>query len=133
MKYLLLLYGDEPAERELTAEERRSIVREHMRFHATLTDRGALVQGEPLDGREGACTVRLETGGGRLVTDGPFAETKEQLGSFYVVECANRDVAVAIAHDLKLPIRYVGVGEAIDDLVPFSPQEYVDAVFREKW
>ena len=46
---------------------------------------------------------------------------------------AKGGVAVAIAHDLKLPIRYVGVGEAIDDLVPFSVDEYVDGLFEEKW
>ena len=46
---------------------------------------------------------------------------------------AKGGIAVAIAHDLKLPIRYVGVGEAVDDLLPFSPQEYVDAIFQEKW
>jgi fused signal recognition particle receptor len=46
---------------------------------------------------------------------------------------AKGGIAVAIAHDLKLPIRYVGVGEGIEDLVPFSAQEYVDALFREKW
>ena len=46
---------------------------------------------------------------------------------------AKGGVAVAIANDLKLPIQYVGVGEGIDDLIPFSPQEYVDALFTEKW
>jgi hypothetical protein len=46
---------------------------------------------------------------------------------------AKGGVAVAIANDLKLPIRYVGVGEGIDDLIPFSAQEYVDALFQEKW
>ena len=46
---------------------------------------------------------------------------------------AKGGIAVAIAHDLKLPIRYVGVGEAIDDLIPFSPEEYVNALFEEKW
>jgi fused signal recognition particle receptor len=46
---------------------------------------------------------------------------------------AKGGIAVAIAHDLKLPIRYVGVGEGIDDLVPFSAEEYVDALFEEKW
>jgi fused signal recognition particle receptor len=46
---------------------------------------------------------------------------------------AKGGVAVSIAHDLKLPIRYVGVGEGIDDLIPFSSQEYVDALFQEKW
>ena len=46
---------------------------------------------------------------------------------------AKGGVAVAIAHDLKLPIQYVGVGEGIDDLIPFSPGEYVDALFTAKW
>jgi fused signal recognition particle receptor len=46
---------------------------------------------------------------------------------------AKGGVAVAIAHDLKLPIQYVGVGEGIDDLIPFSPGEYVDALFQAKW
>jgi len=46
---------------------------------------------------------------------------------------AKGGVAVAIAHDLKLPIRYVGVGEGVDDLLPFSPREYVDAIFQDKW
>jgi fused signal recognition particle receptor len=46
---------------------------------------------------------------------------------------AKGGIAVAIAHDLKLPIRYVGVGEGIDDLIPFSPEDYVNALFEEKW
>ena len=46
---------------------------------------------------------------------------------------AKGGIAVAIAHELKLPIRYVGVGEGIDDLIPFSAQEYVDALFQDKW
>jgi fused signal recognition particle receptor len=46
---------------------------------------------------------------------------------------AKGGIAVAIAHDLKLPIQYVGVGEGIDDLIPFSPDDYVDALFQAKW
>ena len=46
---------------------------------------------------------------------------------------AKGGIAVAIAHDLKLPICYVGVGEGIEDLIPFSPEEYVEALFEEKW
>ena len=46
---------------------------------------------------------------------------------------AKGGVAVAIAHDLKLPIKYVGIGEGIDDLIPFSSKDYVDALFQEKW
>jgi fused signal recognition particle receptor len=46
---------------------------------------------------------------------------------------AKGGIAVAIANDLKIPIRYVGVGEGIDDLIPFAPEEYVEALFEEKW
>jgi fused signal recognition particle receptor len=46
---------------------------------------------------------------------------------------AKGGVGVAIAHDLKLPIRYVGVGEGIDDLIPFDPAQYVDALFSDPW
>ena len=46
---------------------------------------------------------------------------------------AKGGIAIAIAHDLNLPIRYVGVGEGVDDLLPFSPADYVDALFTEKW
>ena len=46
---------------------------------------------------------------------------------------AKGGIAVAIAHELKLPIRYVGVGEGIDDLIPFSAEDYVDALFQDKW
>jgi fused signal recognition particle receptor len=46
---------------------------------------------------------------------------------------AKGGVAVAIAHDLKLPIRYVGIGEGIDDLIPFSADDYVAALFQDKW
>jgi fused signal recognition particle receptor len=46
---------------------------------------------------------------------------------------AKGGIAVAIAHDLNVPIRYVGVGEGVDDLLPFTPKDYVDAIFQEKW
>ena len=46
---------------------------------------------------------------------------------------AKGGVAVAISNELKLPIRYVGVGEGIDDLVQFDAREYVDGLFEEKW
>jgi fused signal recognition particle receptor len=46
---------------------------------------------------------------------------------------AKGGIAIAIAHDLKLPIRYVGVGESVDDLLPFSPRDYVAAIFQERW
>ena len=102
MNYLLLLYGDPDAEAALSPEERRAIVDAHMRFHASLRERGVLVRGEPLAGRSGVFTTRARDNGRLLVTDGPFAETKEQLGSYYVVECTTRDEAEAIAGEVPL-------------------------------
>ena len=60
-----------------------------------LRERGVFVVGEALEGRESAAVVR--PGEKPFVTDGPFAETKEALGGFYVVECASRDEALELA------------------------------------
>jgi hypothetical protein len=100
LKYLLLLYGDPSAEAALSTDERRAIVDEHIRFHSGLRERGALVQGEPLADRSGAFTVRRDPDAQNLVTDGPFIETKEQIGSFYLIECADRTEALAIASEV---------------------------------
>ena len=100
MKYLLLLYGDAEAEAALTPEERRETVEAHLRFHSGLRQRGALVRGEPLNGRDEAFTLRPGRAGRPIVTDGPFAETKEQLGSYYVVECEDRAEAETIASQI---------------------------------
>jgi hypothetical protein len=100
MRYLLLLHGDAVAEAALGPDERRAIVGEHLAFQRRLEDRGRLVRGEPLAGAEGAFAVRLQGDGTRLVTDGPFAETKEHLGSYYVIECDGRDDAEAVARDV---------------------------------
>jgi hypothetical protein len=92
VKFLLLLYGDEAAENAMTPAERRAIVERHIEWTKQLRERGALVSSEALAPGTQAAVVR----GGR-VSDGPFAETKEQLGGFYVLECRNRDDAIACA------------------------------------
>ena len=78
MRYLLLLWGDADAEAAMPAEERRAIVEQHMAYSARLRDAGAMVLGEPV---------------GPALIDGPFAGTKEQVGGFYVIECASDDEA----------------------------------------
>jgi hypothetical protein len=97
MKYLFLLYGDEAGEGALSDEERRAIVEAHGAFGAELARRGSLVLGEGLTGRERARVLRRRDGGRPVVTDGPFAETKEQLGGVYVVECAGDEEALELA------------------------------------
>ena len=95
MKFLFLIHGDETAETALTGDERRTIVEAHMAYGAMLRERGAYVLGEALAGSESAAVVR--PGEKPYVTDGPFAETKEALGGFYVVECASREEAIDLA------------------------------------
>jgi len=93
MRFLFLIHGDSEAETALRPDERRAIVAEHTVCAAMLRDRGAYVLGEALTGD--AATVR--PGDKPLVTDGPFAETKEAVGGFYVVDCASRDEAIEFA------------------------------------
>ena len=93
MRFLFLVHGDSDAEAGLTTAERRAIVDEHMAYAAMLRKRGAHVLGEALTGE--AAVVR--PGGDPLVTDGPFAETKEGVGGFYVVECSSREEAIELA------------------------------------
>jgi len=93
MRFLFLIHGDSDAEARLTSDDRAAIVREHMAYGTMLRERGAHVLGEALTGE--AMTVR--PGESPIVTDGPFAETKEGVGGFYVVDCASREEALELA------------------------------------
>jgi hypothetical protein len=93
MRYLILLYGDEAAERALALDERRAIVERHLELSRRLRETGALVEGAPLESRESARILRRRDGRA-VVTDGPFPETKEQLGGFYLLECADVEEAL---------------------------------------
>jgi hypothetical protein len=93
MRFLFLIHGDTEAEAALTPAERRAIVDEHIAYGAMLRERGVHVLGEALTGE--ATTVR--PGEKPFVVDGPFAETKEGVGGFYVVDCASRDEALELA------------------------------------
>ena len=97
MRFLLLLWGDEAAETALPDEEQRAIVDAHAALSRALQERGAIRAGEALAPSSAGAVVRPAEG---LVTDGPFVETKEQLGGFYVLECADRDEAVAWARQI---------------------------------
>jgi len=90
MQYLLLLWGDNEGEDALPAEARGAIVDEHIAFAAGLRERGEHVVGAALE--RGSKLVR-----GDLVVDGPFTETKEQLGGLYVIDVASEEEAIAVA------------------------------------
>jgi hypothetical protein len=88
-RYLLLLHGDEAAEDQLTDDEKRTIVEAHLALVHELSAAGKLVSSQALTHSSRAKVVRR-----RSVTDGPFAETKEVVGGFYLLECADDDEAV---------------------------------------
>jgi hypothetical protein len=97
VKYLLLLYDDAAAVASLSPAERRALVDEHMAYAAMLRERGVHVYADPLDDPATTRTVRFGADGAPLVSDGPFLETKEALGGFYVIDCASADEAVELA------------------------------------
>jgi hypothetical protein len=100
MRYLILILGDEAAELAMTAAERRAVLQAHGAYSARLAEAGALVTGEALHPSAASATVRFPPGRDPIVSDGPYAETKEQLGGFYLVECADREEALRYAREV---------------------------------
>ena len=96
MQYMLLIYNDETAWQRLRDEERNAIVGEYFAFTDSIRESGNYVTGAPLQPTTTATAVRLREGE-QLVTDGPFAETKEQLGGYYLVEANDVDEAIELA------------------------------------
>ncbi|MBZ5533555.1 MAG: YciI family protein [Acidobacteriia bacterium] len=96
MKYLLLIYGNEAHWDTLQDAERMKIYKEFMDFSADLKKNGKYVGGNELKPIATATTVRVRDGK-RAVTDGPFAETKEQLGGYYLVDAKDLDEALGLA------------------------------------
>jgi hypothetical protein len=95
MKYLLLIYFDEAWDR-LTPAERQQVYREQVELSDELTAKGQYLGGHPLHPVSTATSVRVRDGQ-RLLTDGPFAETREHLGGFMLVDVPDLDEAIAVA------------------------------------
>ncbi|MBI4400251.1 MAG: YciI family protein [Nitrospirae bacterium] len=93
MKYMLLIYGDEQA---LSENERQDCYAESTQLAQQLHSNGQYLAANPLQPTAMATSVRVRDGK-RLVTDGPFAETREQLGGYFLVDAKNLDEAIAIA------------------------------------
>ena len=96
MRYLLLIYGDESAWADAPPEDGAEMLAEYMEFGAAATAEGILRAGDALQPTATATTVRVRDGE-MLLSDGPFAETHEQLGGFYIVECDTLDEAIGAA------------------------------------
>ncbi len=96
MKYLCLIYGSEAATAKMTPEESATMMHDYGAFTQAIMASGHYIGGNPLMPIATATSVRVRDGK-TVTTDGPFAETREQLGGYYLVESANLDEAIGIA------------------------------------
>jgi hypothetical protein len=96
MKYALMIYENEADFAKLSEKEMGQLMNDYNAFTDSLKKSGSWVAGEALQPVATATSVRIRDGK-RLTTDGPFAETREQLGGFYLVEAKNIDEAIAMA------------------------------------
>ena len=96
MRYVLLIYVNEEVTATMAPEEREALVKGYGIFHGTVTERGLRDGGAPLQPVSNSTTVRIRNGE-QLITDGPFAETKEQLAGVYILNCKDLDEAIELA------------------------------------
>ncbi|MCW5962600.1 MAG: YciI family protein [Bryobacterales bacterium] len=116
MKFILLIYGVETDWTTMGQEDMERIYRAHMAYEQEMREAGVYIGGAELKPTTEASTVRFEHGASRTV-DGPYAETKEQLGGYYLIEAETLDAALAWAakmpgchHDCSVEVRPLGLG-----------------------
>jgi hypothetical protein len=119
MKYLLLIYENEAGWEKVTEAEQGQIFQEYMDYTSAIRKSGHHVAGEALQPTSSATTVRVKNGK-TLTTDGPFAETREQLGGFYMVEAKDLDEAIGLA--ARIPAARTGSIEVRPIMPTHSPQ-----------
>jgi hypothetical protein len=100
MRYLLIICTDEKWYETVPQEQRETFMKEYAGFGEEMGSRGLLQGGERLRPTSDATTVRVQNGD-VLTSDGPFAETKEQIGGYYLVDCKDLDEAIEVAS--KIP------------------------------
>ena len=96
MKYMLLIYSNREAYAALSAETQAQINQDYFTYTQRIQDSGEYVAGDPLEGVDTATTVRRKDGQ-RTLTDGPYAETKEVLGGYCLVDVKDLDRALELA------------------------------------
>ena len=100
-RFMYVIAVDEAAMANATPEQMEQMMTAHNDWGKSVADAGAtVIAGDPLAPSSTATTVRHAEDGSPIVTDGPFAETKEALGGYYILECADGDIALALAKSL---------------------------------
>jgi hypothetical protein len=123
MKYLLLLIGEEDRWESLNEQELQEAMTAYEQYGHELIEAGVFVAGEGLQPSATATTLRV-VDGERLLTDGPFAETKEQIGGFYVLDCKDLDEVLGWAE--KCPAAAVGATIEIRPVMDYEEAGYDD-------
>jgi len=118
MKYMLLIYHDEQSWDAISEAERQQIYLDYRKLRSELESRGQFVTGSQLQPITTATTVRVRDGK-ELVTDGPFAETHEQLGGYFLIEAKDLNDAIQVA--AKIPSARFGSIE-VRPVVEFNQQ-----------
>ena len=134
MNYMLLIIGNQDA--EPLPEGGQSLMEQFMAYHQSVIDAGIMVDSNVLDSFETATSVQVTQGGERIVTDGPFAETREYLGGYYILDLPDLDAAIDWAARCpgaragRVEIRPVQADPRI--VTSDRPLDSVEAVFREE-
>jgi hypothetical protein len=114
MKYLLTLIGDETRFADRTPEQQAESMKAWDEYTRATIDAGVHLGGEGLQPSSTATTVQIRESGEPIVSDGPFAETKEQLGGYYLLDCKDLDDALAWAKRVPMPGGTVEVRPVMD-------------------
>jgi hypothetical protein len=122
MRYMFILIGEEGDQQDqMSPEQMQEVMDMWSKYSQDLSEAGAYVAGEGLQPSPTATTLKVEGPGEHVVTDGPYAETKEQVGGFYVIECENLDEALEWAR--KVPLQAGGSIE-VRPVMDFSEYGY---------
>jgi hypothetical protein len=119
MRYMLLIYMDEELWEKMSAQENGALFQEAVEFSEGLRKSGVYQAGDPLHPTSTATTVRIRNGK-TIITDGPYAETKEQLRGYSVVEAKDLDEALAIA--ARHPLLRAGLSIEVRPIRVGAPQ-----------
>ena len=119
MRYLCLIYQDEKAQARMSEEEMGTFIGAYGAYTEDLQAAGNMLAGEALQPTTTATTVQLRNGK-TLTTDGPFAETKEQLGGYFLIDCKDLDAAIEWAK--TLPSAKIGSIE-VRPVMPMGPPD----------
>jgi hypothetical protein len=113
MKYMFTLISTEGGMEDASPEEMKASLARWSKFGAEAVEKGAFLAGEGLQESSTATTVQV-TGGERVVTDGPYAESKEQLAGFYLLECSDLDEALDWAGKIPLQGGHIEIRPVMD-------------------